>query len=141
MLPKITDTNPEAEKIQALLIPNLAKPELKRDKFMMCSGSAISQKNRKRGAVMKFISKNDAKNKVDQIFDFALDSHEKVVISSDRGNLVIIPENEWEQLQETLKLFKDKVALEALLKGHKIRDNGGKPDGKTISEVFDDLVD
>ncbi len=90
---------------------------------------------------MKFISKNDAKNKVDQIFDFALDSHEKVVISSDRGNLVIIPENEWEQLQETLKLFKDKVALEALLKGHNIRDNGGKPDGKTISEIFDDLVD
>jgi len=40
MLPKITDTNPEAEKIQVLLIPNLAKPELKRDKFMMCSGSA-----------------------------------------------------------------------------------------------------
>ena len=36
---------------------------------------------------------------------------------------------------------KPPLALEALLDGHRARDDGRKPEGKAPEEVFDDLVD
>ncbi len=45
----------------------------------------------------------------------------------------------WNEIQETLNLLRDKKSLTALLEGHKHRENGAVPVGKTIDEIFDDL--
>lgn len=67
--------------------------------------------------------------------------HEEVVLTGDDGNVVMISEREWEGTQETLRVLRDPIALEALLNGHRVRDEGERPEGKSPEEVFDDLVD
>jgi len=52
---------------------------------------------------------------------------------------VIIEKNEWETIQETMKLFRDKISPKSLLDGHKTRDNNEKIDSKSIEEIFDVL--
>jgi len=83
----------------------------------------------------------DMKNNINQILSSAIRDHEEVLISCTGGNLVIVSQDDWEITKETLKLLNDKIALRALLNGHATRDKGRRPAGKSIDEVFDDLVD
>lgn len=67
--------------------------------------------------------------------------HEEVVLTGEDGNVVMVSEHDWEITRESLRVLRDPIALRALLAGHRIRDEGRKPEGKTAEEVFDDLVD
>ncbi len=64
---------------------------------------------------------------------------EETVIVADNGSVVMIDQKEWNNIQETLRLLNDKEALMTLLDGHKIRKQGGRPDGVSIEETFSDI--
>ena len=66
---------------------------------------------------------------------------EEVVIVSDYGSVVVVDQNEWESIQETLRLLKDKRSLKALLESHKLRDENKKIKAKSVDEAFYDLQD
>ena len=63
------------------------------------------------------------------------DKDETVIASSD-GAVVVLDENEWSNIKETLRLFTDKQSLSALLESHTIRDRSEKPNGITPEEAF-----
>lgn len=45
-------------------------------------------------------------------------------------------QDEWESIQETLRLLRDKKSLTALLDSHKMRDDGQEIDARTVKEAF-----
>jgi PHD/YefM family antitoxin component YafN of YafNO toxin-antitoxin module len=47
-----------------------------------------------------------------------------LIIGSDNGNLILIPEDDWNQLNETMKLLLDSKSLVSLLDGQAARQNG-----------------
>ncbi|MDM8516480.1 hypothetical protein QUF76_09790 [Desulfobacterales bacterium HSG16] len=74
-----------------------------------------------------------------QLVHDTLRNCEETVIVSDTGSVVMVDQVEWENLQETLKLFRDKKSLKALLEGHKARDQGIGPDSVSVDKAFYDL--
>jgi PHD/YefM family antitoxin component YafN of YafNO toxin-antitoxin module len=66
------------------------------------------------------------------------DKDETVIASSD-GAVVVLDENEWLNIKETLRLFTDKQSLSALMESHAIRERGEKPKGITPEEAFKDV--
>ncbi len=64
---------------------------------------------------------------------------EETLIVSDSGAVVLIDQAEWNNIQETLNLLRDKKSLHALVEGHKFRKQGQKPDSISIDEAFHDL--
>ena len=73
------------------------------------------------------------------IFTQVLSNSEEALIVSDNGSVVIINKDDWESIQETLSLLKDKKSLRALLNGHKARDNNKKLKSKSVEKIFSDL--
>ena len=67
-----------------------------------------------------------------------INNQEETVISTDDGAVIMIDQENWNGIIETLRLLKDKKSLQALLKGHKNRDEN-KENGKPIELVFDDI--
>lgn len=76
---------------------------------------------------------------IDNYFISAINNNEELLITSDYGNLVMINENEWNRINETLNLLSDKISLNSLLISHKERENGIEPESYSINEVFSDL--
>ncbi|MCP4351609.1 MAG: hypothetical protein GY795_39595 [Desulfobacterales bacterium] len=74
-----------------------------------------------------------------QLIQDTITNCEETVIVSDTGSVVLIDQAEWENLQETLRLLRDKKSLEALISGHKQRNQGVRPDGVSIEKAFYDL--
>ncbi|MCP4110755.1 MAG: hypothetical protein GY749_35385 [Desulfobacteraceae bacterium] len=64
---------------------------------------------------------------------------EETVIVSDTGSAVLVDQAEWENMQETLRLLRDRKSLEALITGHKQRNQGVRPDSVSIEKAFYDL--
>lgn len=88
---------------------------------------------------MNTVSLQEASSNLPGIVENTIKNCEETVIVSDAGAVVMVDENHWEEIQETLRLFRDKKSLAALLDGMRQRDQGHIPQGKTVSEVFDDL--
>ncbi len=68
-----------------------------------------------------------------------LKDKEETVIASDEGSVVILDEGEWSHIKETLRLLGDKKSLAALLESHAIRDRGGRPEGISPEDAFNDV--
>ncbi len=64
---------------------------------------------------------------------------EELLVTSEFGNLVIINENQWNKMNETLMLLSDKISLKALLVSHQERESGLGSKSYSIEEVFSDL--
>ena len=73
------------------------------------------------------------------IVESTINNSEETFIVSELGTVVMLDEKYWEEIQETLRLLRDKKSLAALLTGHQQRDQGIAPQGKGITEIFDDL--
>ena len=69
----------------------------------------------------------------------AIESSEEVSIATPKGAVIVIPQEEYDSMRETLRLLSDKRALSALLEGHRQRDAGEKPAGYSVSEAFGEL--
>ncbi|MFK7949795.1 MAG: type II toxin-antitoxin system Phd/YefM family antitoxin [Saprospiraceae bacterium] len=87
---------------------------------------------------MEAITLNIAKNNLENIVQKTIDNQEETLVVTDNGNVVLVEQNEWNSIMETLRLFSDKRSLAALLEGIEARRKGKALKGKTIEEVFED---
>jgi PHD/YefM family antitoxin component YafN of YafNO toxin-antitoxin module len=88
---------------------------------------------------MRTISLNQATADMQSFINYTLSSKEEINIATDNGAVVMLPQEEYESMLETLRLISDKKSLKALLESHAIRDDGKEPKAYSISEVFGDL--
>ena len=54
----------------------------------------------------------------------AIESHEEVSIATPKGAVIMLAEDEYNSMKETLRLLSDKKSLSALLASHDERDKG-----------------
>ena len=55
--------------------------------------------------MMPTITDHEAKNQLDQLIDQTANSHQPVVITGQRHNAVLISQDDWSAIQETLYLL------------------------------------
>lgn len=90
---------------------------------------------------MNAIGIHQAIQTLPQLIQATIKNHEETLIVSDTGTVVLVEQQEWEQIGETLRLLQDKTSLKALLEGHKARDMGKSPKALSVEEAFYDLHD
>jgi len=73
------------------------------------------------------------------VINYSLKTHEEITIATNDGSVIIIPQEDYEVMQETLRLLTDKKSLHALLKGHSDREDGETPKSYSVEEVFNDI--
>ena len=88
---------------------------------------------------MRTVTLDTAVINLQNIIADTLSNQEETIIVTNNGSVVMIDKQNWEGIIETLQLLRDKKSLKALLEGHKQRLNKGKPNGKSVKEVFNDL--
>ena len=84
---------------------------------------------------MKTIELKSDKFNFKEVIASTLQNKEEILIKTGNGSVVLVNKKDWDGIQETLLLLKDKKALSSLLKGHEMRDSGIVP-GKNVNEVF-----
>jgi prevent-host-death family protein len=83
------------------------------------------------------ITLNTAKNNLENMLRQTIDNQEETVVVTDNGNIVLVEQNEWNSIMETLRLFSDKRSLTALLEGIEARKNEMAIKCKSITNIFD----
>ena len=63
------------------------------------------------------LSASDARSRLYRLIDQANESHEPVLISGKRNNAVLIAEDDWKSIQETLFLLSIPGMKESILEG------------------------
>lgn len=66
---------------------------------------------------MPVLSASDARSRLYRLIDQANESHEPVLISGKRNNAVLIAEDDWKSIQETLFLLSIPGMKESILEG------------------------
>ncbi len=89
---------------------------------------------------MNVMTLPQASRNLPQVIENTIKNSDETIIVSDSGAVVMIDQREWEEIQETLRLFNDKRSLKALLESIQLREEGQPVVAKTISEAFYDLV-
>ncbi|KOR32432.1 hypothetical protein TI05_07295 [Achromatium sp. WMS3] len=74
-----------------------------------------------------------------QLIQNTIQNCEQTTIVTESGSVVLINQQEWEHIQETVRLLQDKTSLQALLYGHEERNKQNCPQGLTVEEAFRDL--
>ncbi len=54
---------------------------------------------------MSIVESNEARSRFLELIDAAIASHEPIVIKGKRGNAVLISEDDWKSIQETIYLL------------------------------------
>jgi PHD/YefM family antitoxin component YafN of YafNO toxin-antitoxin module len=88
---------------------------------------------------MNAITVNTAISNFPKLITNTIRNYEETLIVSDEGSVILIAEEEWNSMTETIRLFRDKKSLSALLEGHALRKQKKKTAIKTIEEAFYDL--
>jgi len=88
---------------------------------------------------MQTVTLEQASVDLKSIIKRAIRDRDETVIASNEGAVVVLDENEWSNIKETLRLLSDKESLAALLESHALRDRGEKPEGVTPEETFKDV--
>ena len=78
---------------------------------------------------MKTISITEARNNIYKLIDMTSDEGEPIQITGKRGNAVLISEEDWRAIKETLYLVSIPGMRESIIKGLK------EPLSKTISTI------
>lgn len=78
---------------------------------------------------MKTISITEARNNIYKLIDMTSDEGEPIQIKGKRGNAVLISEDDWRAIKETLYLVSIPGMRESIIKGLK------EPLSKTISKI------
>ncbi len=66
---------------------------------------------------MSVLSASDARSRLYRLIDQANESHEPVLISGKRNNAVLIAEDDWKSIQETLFLLSIPGMKDSILEG------------------------
>jgi PHD/YefM family antitoxin component YafN of YafNO toxin-antitoxin module len=85
-------------------------------------------------ATVKQISEN-----AEKYFSNVLKNNSELIIGSSGGNVVVVSETEWNQLNETVRLLTDKISLKSLFDGYQARLDNSEIRHYSIEEVFHDL--
>lgn len=88
---------------------------------------------------MKTVTIDQFNNDTSSIINYSLTTHDEVSVATNTGAVIILPQEDYDSMQETLRLLMDKKSLIALLEGHKVRDEGNFPKSSCIEDVFSDL--
>jgi len=88
---------------------------------------------------MKTITLNEASKNLPFYVNYAITSSDEVNIATDNGSIVMITENDYNSMMETLRLLSDEKSLKALLDSHFARDNNIEVKKYSIEEVFSDI--
>ncbi|MGK5094817.1 hypothetical protein WDW89_22755 [Deltaproteobacteria bacterium TL4] len=88
---------------------------------------------------MNTIGIKQAAKALPQLIHDTLCNSEETLIVSEEGTVVMIDQHEWENMQETIKLLRDPISLNALLEGQKARDEGKVQESVSVEEAFHDL--
>ena len=78
---------------------------------------------------MSHITASEARTKLYKLIDEAAASHEPIVISGKRNNAVLLSQDDWSAIQETLYLLSIPGMRESIVKGMK------EPLSKTTSKL------
>jgi len=90
---------------------------------------------------MNAITIDNAISNFPQIVTNTIRNFEETIIVGEQGAVVLISQQEWNSMMETIRLFRDKKSLKSLLEGHNVRRKGLKPKSETINQTFNDLQD
>ena len=90
---------------------------------------------------MQFYTLQQASADLGNLIASAVSDHEEAAIVSDRGSVILIPQEEYDAMQETLRLLMDQRSLNALLMGQAQREAGHRIDFPAVEQVFHDLPD
>ncbi len=66
---------------------------------------------------MTTISATEARDKLDSLMDEVMDTHQPITITGKRGNAVLVSEEDWNAIQETLFLLSAPGMRESLREG------------------------
>ncbi len=88
---------------------------------------------------MQFYTVQQASAGLGEVIARAVHDHEEAAIVSECGAVILIPQDEFDSMRETLRLLSDQRALHALLTGHAERDAGHLSDVPTVEQLFHDL--
>jgi PHD/YefM family antitoxin component YafN of YafNO toxin-antitoxin module len=88
---------------------------------------------------MKTMTIEQVNQDISSVINYSLNTHDEVNIATDSGAVIIIPQEDYDSMQETLRLLMDKKSLSALLQGHINRDSGNLSKSYSIKDVFGDL--
>lgn len=84
--------------------------------FMMCAILNV-RKNVQGGIVMSITNATTARKNFFRIMDEAIDGREPVCVTGKKGNVVIVAEDDWRSIQETLYLVSIPGMRDKLLHG------------------------
>jgi PHD/YefM family antitoxin component YafN of YafNO toxin-antitoxin module len=87
---------------------------------------------------MNAITIDNAISNFPQIVTNTIRNYEETVIVGEQGAVVLISQQEWNSIMETVRLFRDKKSLKSLLDGHSARRKGLKAKGETLNKAFHD---
>ncbi|MFZ1828836.1 MAG: hypothetical protein WAW42_08740 [Candidatus Competibacteraceae bacterium] len=76
---------------------------------------------------MQFYTLQQALADLGQVIANTLSNQEETAIIGESGTVILIPQQEFESIRETLRLLSDRRSLNALLAGHAERDAGHLP--------------
>ena len=88
---------------------------------------------------MKTVTLEQANQDLIGYVNYTLSTHEEVNIASKNGAIIMLPQDDYESMMETLRLLGDKKSLKALLDSHTLRDQGKEVVSYSVEEVFSDL--
>jgi len=88
---------------------------------------------------MLHTSLENMNNNLSSMLYHTLESHEEVSIATSKGAVIMLSQEDYNSMQETLRLLNDKKSLSALLDSHRARDEDKLPRSYAISEVFNDI--
>ncbi len=88
---------------------------------------------------MKTITLEQANKDLLSHINYSLQTHDEVNIASESGAMIMLPQEDYESIMETVRLLADKKSLKALLDSHTQREQGVKATSYTVEDVFSDL--
>lgn len=88
---------------------------------------------------MKTITLEQANKDLLNHINYSLQTHEEVNIASENGAMIMLPQEDYESLMETVRFLGDKKSLKALLDSHVQRDSKVEPTSYSVEDVFSDI--
>ena len=88
---------------------------------------------------MKTITLEQAGKHLLSHINYSLQTHDAINIASENGAVIMLPQEDYESIMETVRLLADKKSLKALLDSHTQREHGVEPSSYSVEDVFSDL--
>ncbi len=103
-------------------------------------GSATLSANHPDEEAMVALSISEGRRRLHELRKKVVSDHDQVILTHKSGNVVLVSMDEWNVIQETQRLLKDRETLEALVQSFKDHDAKKRDRGKSVTEVFSDLA-